>query len=98
MKKYTFRKMYFKVTDDRVIADNVWSIDAYQRRDDAIRSWSDYGKLTPYYWEQGKPLPKRSVEGFYLVHESLFEEILAKYAGTIIDASEATKSALPDKP
>jgi hypothetical protein len=37
-------------------------------------------RTTHMMWENKNiPLPKRTVEGFYLVHESLFDEILKKY-------------------
>ncbi|SEM66736.1 hypothetical protein SAMN05192574_101401 [Mucilaginibacter gossypiicola] len=87
-KKYTFRKMYFQVENDRVIQDNVGATNVYQRKEDAIKTWRDYTRLTPYYWEKGKPQIKREVVGFYLVHESLFEEILKRYTKQVIDASE----------
>jgi len=86
-KKHTFRKMYFRVENGRIIQDNVWSINIYRRRDDLIKAWPDYTRLKPYLWEENQPPIKREVIGFYLVHESLFEEILAKYAKNVIDAS-----------
>jgi len=72
-KKFKFRKMYFHCTDGKVIEENVEMTWAYRKRETAQSTL----KTSPTHmmWEdKKKPIPKKSVEGFYLVHESLFEK------------------------
>ncbi|ADY51460.1 hypothetical protein Pedsa_0888 [Pseudopedobacter saltans DSM 12145] len=80
-KKYRFRKIYFQCEDNRVINPSYQFTTAFQHREYAEKNLKDSTRSHLYIWEdQNKPIPKRSVEGFYLVHESLFEEILKKYS------------------
>lgn len=81
-KKYRFRKMYFKCHDKRVIEDCYEMTNAFRRREyiEGIIKYNDMGEGHRYLWERDTYKPKVSVEGFYLVHESLFEEILKEWA------------------
>ena len=79
MPKYRFRKMYFICKNKRVIESNVWSTDAYQGKHHA-ESIMEQKDKTVYMWMENDPPIEYSVEGFYLVHESLFEAILKEYS------------------
>jgi len=73
MRKFRFRKMYFICENKQVIEPNVHMTNAYQYKhiaDTVLSQWDTEPKL----WDAGKPPIKYSVEGFYLVHESLFEQ------------------------
>lgn len=72
-KKFKFRKMYFHCTDGKVIADNVQMTNAYRERKDAEATLV-YKESHQMWDDKTKPVPKKTVEGFYLVHESLFEK------------------------
>lgn len=79
MKKYSFRKMYFQCADKKVIDPGIQFTNAYQYREPAVSNLET--RTSHYMWEdETKPLPIRTVEGFYLVHESLFDEILKPFA------------------
>lgn len=79
-KKYRFRKMYFICEDKRVIEPPIEFTTSFRRKEYADTILKDQGERSYLYlWEKG-PLPVKSVEGFYLVHESLFEEILKEYS------------------
>ena len=75
--------MYFVCEDKKVISPNVHMTQAYQFKktadqvcDDRNKAQGDVHKL----WDdESKPLPKHTVEGFYLVPEALYDEILKKY-------------------
>lgn len=75
MVKYCFRKMYFICENNKVIEHNVQATNAYQHREhaDAILGQRD---TSVKMWEVNKPPKTYKVEGFYLVHESLYEELL----------------------
>ncbi|SDG68030.1 hypothetical protein SAMN05421827_109138 [Pedobacter terrae] len=76
--KYKFRKMFFICRDKKVIAPNVGMTQAYQLRETAEQVCKD--RTTHMIWEdQSKPIPKESVEGFYLVPEALYNEILKSH-------------------
>lgn len=81
-KKYRFRKMFFKCYDNRVIEDCYEMTNAFRRREYILRllKANDMGEGHRYLWEKDKYKPKVTVEGFYLVHESLFDEILKPFA------------------
>ena len=81
MAKYKFRKMYFICQDKKVIDPNIEFTNAYQHREYADNVCSDANKRkTHFLWEdKTKPIPVRSVEGFYLVPEKLYDEILRKH-------------------
>lgn len=78
MQKYRFRKIYFICENKRVIEPNVHATNAYQHKEhaDAILSQRD---TSVKMWDINKPPRVYSVEGFYLVHESLYEKILKEY-------------------
>lgn len=77
-KNYRFRKMYFICTDNLVIKPDTRMTNAYQFREDAEALIEN--RITHFMWEdKTKPVPQRKVEAFYLVHESLFNEILASF-------------------
>lgn len=79
MGKYRFRKMFIRCTDNKVISDNVAMVYIYRRREDAETVVKQ--RNAHMMWEdKTKPIPIEKVEGFYLVHESLFEEILKKFS------------------
>lgn len=80
--KYRFRKMFFICYDNRVIADEYEFTNAYKRKEyvDKIAHVKQEDIKYPKLWEKDKHKPKVSVEGFYLVHESLFDELLSKHS------------------
>ena len=54
-------------------------INAYRIKENA-RSVVSYRNTHMIWDDKTKPVPVEKVEGFYLVHESLFEEVLEKYS------------------
>ncbi|SFW15697.1 hypothetical protein [Chitinophaga sancti] len=77
-KKYRFRKMYFICDNNQVIAANIAMTCAYQFKDDAVQIAKQ--RTGHFIWEnQSEPVPLRKVEGFFLVHETLFDEILKQF-------------------
>jgi hypothetical protein len=67
--------MYFICLDKKVIKPEHEMVPAFQHRTYADTLCIQQGGR--YIWEdKNKPVPVKSVEGFYLVHESLYEEIL----------------------
>jgi len=73
MRKFRFRKMYFICENKQVIAHNVQRTNAYQHKKNADEILAQMDTSVKM-WQVGKPPVTYSVEGFYLVHESLFEE------------------------
>ena len=73
--------MYFQCTNNRVIEEQYEMTNAFRRREyiEGILKANDMGENHRYLWEKNTIKPKESVEGFYLVHESLFEEVLSQY-------------------
>ncbi|MFC6101328.1 protein kinase family protein [Olivibacter domesticus] len=78
-KPYKIRKMSFICKNGRIIEHNVHMTNAYQYRDIANTVCKENQSRGNYIWEQDKPSPKYTVEDFYLVHASLFNEILAPF-------------------
>jgi hypothetical protein len=78
VKKYKFRKMFFICDDRKVIDSNVHSITIYQYKEYADTILKEKGQRENHkMWDdKTKPLPIKTVEGFYLVPEKLFDEIL----------------------
>ncbi len=78
VKKYKFRKMFFICKDRKVISSNVLSTTTYQHKDYADTILRERGqRFNHKMWEdKTKPLPVETVEGFYLVPEKLFDEVL----------------------
>lgn len=80
MAKYKFRKMYFVCKNKQVISANVQSTNAYQSKEHAevIRQqWQPASRME--WMSKDEPLPKYTVEGFYLVPEALYNEILKEH-------------------
>ncbi|WP_256013147.1 hypothetical protein [Desertivirga xinjiangensis] len=80
-KKYRFRKMFFVCEDKKVISPDTHMTSAYQFKSTADQVCSDRTKRTTHFeWEdKTKPVRVSTVEGFYLVHESFYDEVLKKY-------------------
>lgn len=78
-KPYKVRKMSFICEDGRVIAPNVHMTNAYQFREIAETVCKQKQPTGKYTWQEGKPIPKVTVEDFYLVHASLFNEVLEPF-------------------
>ena len=78
-KKYRFRKMYFICEDNKIITPEVWATNAYQYQDKAMAIARQKSKTRGMYIVNEKPLV-HTVEGFYLVHESLFEALLKEHS------------------
>ncbi|MFD2163689.1 hypothetical protein ACFSJU_14865 [Paradesertivirga mongoliensis] len=77
MGKYKFRKMYFVCKDKQVISPDVQMTNAYQSKDTADAVCKQQQRDYKYLWETA--ISKKTVEGFYLVPEALFEEVLKKW-------------------
>ena len=77
-KKYRFRKMYFLCQNKKVISPNVSFTNAYQFKEYAEQILNEKVVRDYHYMfeDSSIPLPKETVEGFYLVPEALFELIL----------------------
>ncbi|TWI87761.1 hypothetical protein LX66_1832 [Chitinophaga japonensis] len=78
-KSYKIRKMSFICQDGRVIEPNIHMTNAYQFREIAEAVCRERQPTGRYMWEVGRPIPKLTVEDFYLVHASLFKEILQPF-------------------
>ena len=82
-KRYTFRKIHVVTCDNKIFAENVTGSNIYLHREIAesvAQQWqrtamADAGKM----WNKGQPVRKYAAHSFYLVHESLFEEILKEF-------------------
>jgi hypothetical protein len=79
MPKYRFRKVYI-VCQDNQIFGRVTMNNFYQNEEECkqvakykLRQATEDAK---YEWAKNKPIPKFATHGFYLVHESLFDELL----------------------
>jgi len=82
--RYKFRKLYFKCYDGAPIAPGTQFTDAYQFYDDAKARVDTRTDL--YEWERKLgPLPVQSAQGFWLVHERLYEEILKPFENPFED-------------
>ncbi|RZJ83686.1 MAG: hypothetical protein EOO20_22340 [Chryseobacterium sp.] len=74
-KKFKFRKMYFVCKDGRVNEDNVAMTQAYNDKEVAESVCESRRQQNHKMWDdKTKPFPKHTVEGFYLLHESLFDK------------------------
>lgn len=80
-KKYRFRKVYFICIDKQVIkpSDRVetfykFRADAEAEANNQLSNYRPYQINNPSY-----KLPNIGAEGFFLVHESLYEEILKAF-------------------
>ena len=77
-KPYKIRKMSFICENGRIIEPNMHMTDAFQYRDIADTVCKERQSSGSYIWEKDTP-PKYTVEDFYLVHASLFKEILEPF-------------------
>ena len=71
--------MYFICENKRVITPEVHATTTYQYKTVADEVLANKDKSVKM-WEINNPPKFYSVEGFYLVHESLFEEILKEHS------------------
>lgn len=73
--------------NNQVIDDNVEMVNAYRCRAyaDKITLARREKDLYPLLWEKGIEKPIRTTEGFYLVHESLFDEILKPFTLKVVE-------------
>jgi hypothetical protein len=85
MEKRKFRKVYFVCVNNHVFDSDYDMVNAYRTLDYAktIAAQSQRNQMEKEKMEwnkndKGKKL-RFQAEGFYLVHESLFNEILKKY-------------------
>jgi hypothetical protein len=78
-KKYRFRKMYFVCTDNVLIGKDTWSTTAWQARERAKEKADQQSRTRGMHIVNEIPL-EHKVHGFYLVHESLFEELLKEWS------------------
>lgn len=70
--------MFFQCTDKKVIEPNVSMTNAYQHKEAAESNLAS--RTSHWEWEdKTKPVPVNTVEGFYLVHESLYDEIIKPF-------------------
>ncbi|MBW8683046.1 hypothetical protein [Chitinophaga rhizophila] len=77
-KRYRFRLMYFHCTNNQVISPNTHMTNAYQFKETAEKAINN--RSFPYMWENREQRPPQSrIEGFYLVHESLYDLILKPF-------------------
>ncbi|WP_295672222.1 hypothetical protein [uncultured Mucilaginibacter sp.] len=79
MPKYCFRKVYFICTNKQVIEPAIKSAVAYKNKDYADILLDQRDKSVKM-WDVNKPPKTYSVEGFYLVHERLFDELLKEHS------------------
>jgi hypothetical protein len=70
--------MYFICESKRVVEPNIQTAVAYQAKDyaETILAQRD---TSVKMWDVNKPPRTYTVEGFYLVHERLFEELLKEH-------------------
>lgn len=80
-KKYRFRKVYFVCQDKKVFSSSTKVAPSFLFKEDAehVRK-IDENELFPYkssnpHWKS----PVFTIEAFYLVHESLYKELLEEH-------------------
>jgi hypothetical protein len=75
--------MYFVCENKRVIEANIHMTQAYQFKktaDEVCRERNARQGSTHREWDdKTKPVPVHSVQGFYLVPEALYDEILKRW-------------------
>lgn len=82
MKRYKFRKVFFVCKNNSVFSDYAFVNcfkDGEHAEEQAIYHQRKAIEDSQLLWERGKPIPQFKAHGFYLVHESLFDEILEKF-------------------
>jgi len=79
-KKYRFRKVYFIVPDNSVFGKGYELVNCYRKEQHVKKICVQQQRIAndeaTKWWAKSQKIPILKVEGFYLVHESLFEEIL----------------------
>ncbi|MBD1364396.1 hypothetical protein IDJ77_11305 [Mucilaginibacter sp. ZT4R22] len=82
-KKRRFRKVWFVCCDNSVMSEykcvNAFSTQEHALQQEALRNRQEMDNATKM-WNQGKERRVHKAQGFYLVHESLFDEILKAWA------------------
>lgn len=67
------RKMYFVCHDGKANEDNIAVTQAYNEKEVGERVCENRRQQNHKVWnDKTKPFPRHAVEGFYLLHESLF--------------------------
>jgi len=84
-KKRVFRKVHLICKDNSIFdGDKFEMVNMYRRAEYANKVCAGQQQLAidnaKMEWNKGNPVPILSMHGFYLVHESLYDEILAPYA------------------
>jgi hypothetical protein len=73
---YPIEKLYFRCYNGKVMSKGIAFTDAFvERADERLKIVQ---RKTPYMWENETP-PVESVEGFYLVNEQFYDEILKPF-------------------
>jgi len=79
-KRYKFRKVYFICEDNNVFGGTRESVECYRREDYCQRKTMHRRKLAfedaKIMWATGLPMKHITMHSFYLVHETLYDEIL----------------------
>jgi len=68
--------MYFVCKDNQVISPDVGRTNCWQHRKDAETIEKQNTRTNVFQWEKRTTPPVYKTEGFYLVHESLYEDII----------------------
>lgn len=83
-KKRRFRKVYFIAVDNKLYPGDIEFAQAFRLRDIAVKMANHIRRenllQSEKLWIKKEPIHAYAVEGFYLVHESLFDEILKPFA------------------
>ena len=81
-KKYRFRLVYFNCFDNRAIDEQYDITNVFTRREYAekIAAGQRERENNPNMWDRHRRIRKVTTEGFYLVHESLFDELLSEHS------------------
>ncbi|QEM03317.1 hypothetical protein DIU31_007190 [Mucilaginibacter rubeus] len=81
-KKYKFRKAYF-IAKDNQIFEQFEMVNCYRRKEYVDSVCKSQQRLandeSSQMWNKGKPIPVLKAHGYYLVHESLYEEIIKPF-------------------
>ena len=82
-KKYRFRKVYF-VCENKSVFGDYSTVNCFKDGDHAkeqeVFKQKKANEEANLEWQKGKPAPVFKTEGFYLVHESLYDELLKAHA------------------
>lgn len=82
-KRYRFRKVYFVCKDNSVFSDysvvNCFKNEPHAHEQEIVQQ-RDAMENATMLWNVNQPIPVFKAHGFYLVHESLFDEILKDHS------------------